>query len=284
MNFDNIIKSIDSLAPLSNAIIDIQNLFNEGQEELDINALIGLIESDAILSLNILKMANSPMYGFSTRIASIQQAVTLFGIMQVYGFIMSYAVNENIKANTEIFGFSNERFNDICNIQSALLLQWYLKIDREGAKFLAPLALIMETGKLVIAGEVSVSSYEKEFEEGFRKSTSLTNYEQETLGVNSYDLSSQVFEHWHLEPMYINVLKEIGTDEKKNGKISEYAAVLNVVITAVNLKSILSKESVLKSCRLLKEMGLSPDDFAKVALDVKRRYISELTVRKSQNT
>ena len=279
MTIEHIIDSIDSLAPLSNAILEAQELYSAGQEELDIRKLVKIIESDALLSLNILKMANSPMYGFSSRIASVSQAVTLFGIMQVYGFIMKYAVSENIKAKTEIFGFSNERFNDICNIQSALLLQWYSKINLNDARFLAPLALIMETGKLIIADEVSVTSYEKEFVAGYRKSKDINNYEKSLIGTTSYELSSTVFNHWHLEPLYIKILHELHHDEFSSETISRYVKILNVILTAVNLKSILSKESVLNACKLLKEMGLDPEAFAKVALNVKRAYISELKVR-----
>lgn len=79
MTIEHIIESIDSLAPLSNAILEVQDLYAAGQEELDIHKLVSIIESDALLSLNILKMANSPMYGFSSRITSVSQAVTLFG-------------------------------------------------------------------------------------------------------------------------------------------------------------------------------------------------------------
>ena len=147
MDLEHIFKSIDSLSPLSDAVLQVQKLFAKGQEDLEISELIAIIESDSVLSLHVLKMANSPLYGFSSKIASVSQAVTLFGIMQIYGFIMKYAVSENIKARTEVFGFSNERFNDICNIQSALLIQWYGKIDLKSAQFLSPLALIMETGK-----------------------------------------------------------------------------------------------------------------------------------------
>lgn len=283
MKIEHIIESIDSLAPLSDAIVKIQKIFADGQEELDINKLISLIESDAILSLNILKMANSPTYGFSSRIASVGQAVTLFGIMQIYGFIMKFVVSENIKAKTEVFGFSNERFNDICNIQSALLLQWYSKIDPETASFLAPLALIMETGKLIIADEVSVTSYEKEFVQGFRKSKNISNYEKVLIGTTSYELSSTVFKHWHLEPLYIKILHELNNDEYSSEKISLYVKILNVILTAVNLKSILSKESVLEACKLVKNMGLDPEEFANTALKVKRAYISELKVRQEDS-
>ena len=137
-------------------------------------------------------MANSPLYGFSNKIASVGQSVTLFGTMQVYGFIMSYVVNENIEANTKFYGLSNARFNDVCTMQSALLLQWYSKIDLEYARFLAPLALIMETGKLVLSSEIATSNYEKQIQESYKLSKNIHLFEKEQFGISSYEVSSKV--------------------------------------------------------------------------------------------
>ncbi len=279
MNYENIIKSIDSLAPLSDAIVDIQKLYTDASDELNIESLVKLIESDAMLSVNVLKMANSPIYGFSHKIASVSQAVTLFGIMQIYGFIMSYSVSQNLKVDTEIFGYSNEKFNDICNIQSALLLQWYSKIELDDARFLAPLALIMETGKLVIANEVSISSYEDEFKKGFKKSQNILAFEKEILGTTSYNLSSMVFNHWKLEPLYVSILKDLENETQASQTISKYVEILNIIITAVNIKSILTKESVLKACMMVQKMGLDANAFANTALKVKKAYIQELKQR-----
>jgi len=281
MKLEHIIESIDSLEPLSDVVIEIQDLYLEGHDSIEIDKLVKIIESDVLLSVNILKMANSPIYGFSTKIVSVSQAVTLFGIMQIYGFIMSCQINKKIKASTEIFGCTNERFNDICNIQSALLLQWYSKIDSQNARLLAPLALIMEIGKLVIANEVKLSSYEKEFKQGFQKAKSIKNYEKEIFGLSSHELSAKIFEHWYLDPLYIKILKEFDAQNNIDEDIKTYVDILKVIITAVNLKSVITKESVLKACVMLQKMNLDPDTFAKAALKVKKSYIEELKLRET---
>lgn len=282
MHQKNIVKAIDSLAPLSDAIVDIQALYTQNQDELDIKNLVALIESDAILSVKILKMANSPMYGFSNKINSVSQAVTLFGIMQIYGFILNYAIEENLKANTEIFGYSNEKFNDICNMQSALLMQWYSKIDNSDAKILSPLALIMESGKLAIACEVTSSDYEELYTEGYKKEKNIELFEKEFLGMTSYEICSEIFKHWHLEPLYVTILSELSVETYSTEKVKEYVEILRVIITAVNLKSVLTKESVIKSCKLLTKMGHNIDDFANAALNVKKSYIQELKRREKE--
>jgi len=279
IKFNNIISSIENLAPLSGATAKIQKLYIEDIENFKIDKLVSLIESDALLSVNILKIANSPIYGFSSKITMVSQAVTLFGMMQVYGFIMKDMINKTIKAKTEVYGLSNERFNDICYLQSALLMQWYGKVDLNMARFLSSLALIMESGKLMIANEVSSSDYESEFLSGFKEAKEITEYEKELLDTTSYGLSSLIFQHWHLDSEYINILKSLDLDEISDKKIQKYVDILKVVIASINMKTILSKNSVLKACKLVKSMGLNPNEFANIALNLKKSYVQELDSR-----
>ncbi|NOR58501.1 MAG: HDOD domain-containing protein, partial [Sulfurimonas sp.] len=129
MKFDAIVKRIDSLPPLSNATVFVQQLYAEGAENVDIIKLVRIIESDALLTLNILKMINAPIYGFSRKIASVSQAVTLFGTEIIYGLVMNYSILEALKANTSAYGISSTKFNDVCHLQSALMMQLYSKVD-----------------------------------------------------------------------------------------------------------------------------------------------------------
>jgi len=149
MEYKTLVDKIDALPSLSDAVIEIQELYKNGKDNIDIPQLVELIESDALLVANILKVTNSPMYGFSRKISSISQAVTLFGILQIYALIINSAVDENIKANTEVYGLSNERFNDMCHIQTAILMKWYSKVNFKDAQTLSSLVLIMESGKLI---------------------------------------------------------------------------------------------------------------------------------------
>ena len=93
MDYEALVKTIESLPPLSDTTVLIQKLYAEGAENVDIIKLVRIIESDALLTANILKMINAPIYGFSTKIASVAQAVSLFGTHTVYGLVLSYAMS-----------------------------------------------------------------------------------------------------------------------------------------------------------------------------------------------
>lgn len=278
MTYEQLVENINSLPPLSDATALIEKLYSKGVDYVDTNELIKIIESDALLTANILKMINEPFYGFSKKIVSISQAVTLFGLEKINGLVMHYAIHQNLKANTQVYGVNRDIFNDVCHLQSSLMMQWYSKIDMQKTLFLTPLALIMESGKLIIAQEIEKSDYEKEFRSGYKKCTDTAAYEDSLIGTTSYYLSGVLFNHWHLEPKYVEILK--GLDyEDESSIVYYYIEILNVVRTAVNMKEILTKKSVLKACRLIKEMGIDVDHFMRVALRIKKNYIANLKQR-----
>ena len=55
-------------------------------------AIAKVISTDQVLSAKVLKMVNSPIYGFPGRISSIQHALVLLGFNVVRGIIISTSV------------------------------------------------------------------------------------------------------------------------------------------------------------------------------------------------
>jgi len=223
-------------------------------------------------------MANAPAYGFSHKISSVAQAVSLFGIMQIRSFVMHHAIAQTIEARMDMYGISNEEFNDICNLQSALVFRWYTKIDVEEAGRISSLALVMESGKLILAKLVSESDYKEQFLEGLKECKKISDYERELFDIDSYHLASLMFKHWHMEDLFIDVFK---THEEKiqDLELKRYRDILFIVRTAINVNEILTKKSVMKASVLVKAMGLDVNHFIKSCVSVKAHYKKELEQR-----
>ncbi len=280
MTFEKIIKDIESLPPLSNAANIIQAMYISGLENINIIRLVRVIESDAMLTANILKMINAPYYGFSKKIASVAQAVSLFGTRRIHMLVIQYAVSQSLKADTSVYGFSFAQFNELCHLQSALMFQWYSKVELRDSQFLTPLALIMEAGKLVLANEIIKSDYYGEFRKAFNECEEISDYERELLGHTSYEISAKLFEHWNLEPLYVEILRSLDNADEKyriglDEKIRTYGDELDVIKTAINVKEILTEESIKKASRKVSKMGLSRDMFEKVAYRVRDAYFNQ---------
>ena len=273
MKFDDIVNSVESLPPLSDTSIIVQQLYAEGAENVDIIKLVKAIESDALLAANILKMINAPLYGFSRRIASVSQAVTLFGTQIVYGLVVSYAIHEAVKANLRPYGTTNKQFNEICHMQSALMIQWYSKIDLRHAQFLAPLSLMMESGKLVVCQEVIKNLNVKTFHDGLSEAQNIAAYENSILETSSYYISGLLFEHWNLEPLYVDMLKGLDFEyESESEKMDYYIDTLDVIRTAVNVKAVLTDESIKEASIIVSDLGLDVEHFEKVAYRIRDNY------------
>src|SRR3990167_3340217 len=190
----------------------------------------------------------------------------------VYGLVLKYAIGELLRADTEIYGLDNKRFNDVCQLQSTLMMQWYSRVDLRHAQIMTSLALIMESGKLVLANEVMKSSYIKKFTIGYKNAKNITEYEHNLLGTTTYYLSALLFEHWKFEKLYVEILKDLDFETEVSPKVKSYIDSIDVIRVAINVKNILTADSIKDACDIVEEIGLDVNDFKRIALRVKEQY------------
>jgi len=277
MTYEDLVKNIDDMPPLSKVATVIQGLYAHGARNVDVRKLIRMIEADVMLTANILKTINSPYYGFKNRIASISQAVTLLGTQQMYSLVIQYAISKHLEADTTIYGFNNAQFNEMCILQSSLMMQWYSKIDLRDTHILTSLALIMESGKIIISKELMGSDYREEYRKGFLACENIPKFEQEFLSTSSYFLSALLFEHWNLTPLYSLILKNLDReqseyDEDVDHIIQQYIEAIDVIRTAINLKEVLTDQSIHKAAKKVEAMDLDAKRFETVAQRIKKKY------------
>jgi HD-like signal output (HDOD) protein len=61
-------------------------------DDADVKEIVNLIRSDTALSSELLRIVNSPMYGFSGRVGSIQIAVSLLGFTTIKSFALTVSM------------------------------------------------------------------------------------------------------------------------------------------------------------------------------------------------
>ncbi|SFV59549.1 hypothetical protein MNB_SM-7-108 [hydrothermal vent metagenome] len=273
VTFRDIVNHIQTLPPLSPNTLRIRDLYRDGAENVNVIKLIRLIESDATLAANVLKFVNAPKYGFAKKISSVSQAVTLLGTEIIHGIVVDKAMQERLGANVSAYGITNIQFNDMCHLQSSMIIQWYSIVDMRVAHFLAPLALIMELGKLVIAKEVAQSAYTATFRRGLAEVSNVEAYEYDLFDTTSYYISALLFEHWNLDSRFVEILKIMDFEDKKaEERMEYYRDILDVVRTAINVKGILTQKSINNAVKKVQKMKLSESTFLHVANRMKRMY------------
>ncbi len=258
MGFDSIVKHIESLPPLPESVRKIERLYAQGDP--DMRALVKIVEEDPVLTADILARVNSPLYSFSKNMISVMQAATLFGTALLRGFILSSYASNTFKIDMNPYGVSNETFQEVSILQSAIMFQWYMGVDVERAKRLIPISFLMEMGKVIIAKEVAESSYVKEFLEMLDEN-GTTETERIFTDMTSAEVAALLFEHWSFNEIYINSMRYLDDPIKAPEEYVLFVEALDVVRTCVNVKEIMSEKSFKEAKQKVMQYGLPLDRF-----------------------
>jgi HD-like signal output (HDOD) protein len=190
-----LIRGLDQLPPFSPVLNKL--LATMAGEEVSFARVAALIESDAVLAGNVLKVVNSALYGFRGTVNSVRHAVAILGADKLRNLALGFSVARMWTHVPASEGWSGSKFNHhslAVGILSDLLAQRAEAPYPEGA-FVA--GLLHDIGKLLIANSVPA-----EFggilwllKEG---GANETECEMEMLGTTHAELSGLALERWNL--------------------------------------------------------------------------------------
>ena len=267
---ESILKKIKTLPPLDDTVIQIQRI--HADENSSINDLTKVVEKDPMLTANILRSANSPLYGFSQEITTIARAISLFGMATIRGFALSSAIRKSFSINLEPYSITGQDFLNISIMQNTLMYHWYSKINPKKLEVLSPASFMLEVGKIVLAHELVENNQDIEFKEKIKKITSsvdLALLETEIFDMTNEEVTAKIFEQWNLETELINSILYSNNPEEAPDHIKEYARALKVVKTAVNIFNQLDDVSINNATLLINEYGFDRDTFLMAVSKVK---------------
>ncbi len=259
---NTIIKKIKSLPPLDDTVVMIQRISTDKNSSMQ--DLVKVVEKDPMLTANILKSANSPLYGFSKEIKNIGHAISLFGMATIRGFALSSAIKDNIKINLEPYGIDNHKFVDISSIQSVLMFKWYSKVNRSMLDILQPASFMMEVGKLIISHELIEQGRDKDFENAIAQDPTLENLielEKDMVGFTNEEITAKIFEQWNLESELIESIQFSNDPYLASEYIQNFSKALHVIKNSANIFGLLGEAQVQNSLDLLNEYDLSTDTY-----------------------
>lgn len=260
---DYISKRIKSLPPLNQTTIEIQKICND--ENASMKDLAKVVEKDPMLTANILKSANSPLYGFSREVSSVDRAVNLFGMTTIKGFALNAAVKNSFKIDLSAYGINEAKFAQISTTQNMLAINWLSKAGERLKKVAIPASFLLEIGKIIISAELIESKKALEFKTGLSNINdvyALRDYEKQFLGVSSEEVTSIIFDKWNLEIDMIDAIYYSLNPENASPDMKQNAYVLNIVSSLVNIFGAFKEENVLKCVKLARNNILLDDKLA----------------------
>lgn len=230
---ESLFTRIKSLPPLPESTARIQAICSDPDSSL--GDLAKVVEQDPMLTANLLKAANSPLYGFSREIKTLMQAVSLFGMATVRGFALASAVKNSLKIDLSPYGLSTDRFADLSQEQNALMVRWYSHVNRPMLDILSPAAFLVGIGRVVLAQEILKNGQSAHFGALKEELGSFEAAEEALFNLRYEDVSAEVFQHWRFEPVMIEAIRASADPMSATPEIRPYGIALTVVQRAINL-------------------------------------------------
>ncbi len=149
MTSTNILEKIESLPPLPKTIIEIEEFRKKlNKEAID---LLEIIEKDALIISTLLKISNSAMFGFRSKVETPSRAINLLGINFTISIAIGGTVQNLLMTSLEPYAITSDDFMKASNISSTLASLWLSKIDIDLKEEIILPALLQETGKFILS-------------------------------------------------------------------------------------------------------------------------------------
>jgi len=257
---EEILKKIKQLPPLPESAMQIEAVYQNPDSSF--NDMVKILEKDPLLTADILKAANSPLYGFSREINAISQAVGLFGMGTVRGFALASIVKKSFTLDLSPYGINNDMFSALSKKQHALMTSWCIRKENRLLGILSPAAFLVEIGKVLIAQQIIADNKEAEFSEALKELGNVEAAERKIVGVDTPEVSATIFSQWKFEAGLIDVIRNCqNPDNADSDDDKRAAAILDVVRVAVPINGTITEKSIADAKELITKYNLNMESF-----------------------
>lgn len=230
VKLEHVLKRVETLPILPTSAMRVMSLTKN--PDIDVNALADLIGQDPALAASILRQANSALYGYARRIASLAEAVVLLGFQTIYSLTLSAAVAPMLK--TELTGYCLDQEGLwkhsllVGLISRKLCRRLHLPIGETA--FTA--GLLHDIGKLILSIYVQeVGGYLlKKIEQ---QKLSYVEMEQKVIGFDHATVGGFIIKHWNLPEPLVDAITHHHHPEKSVAE-PVLAAVIHVANVLAN--------------------------------------------------
>ena len=256
---DAILKQIKQLPPLPDTALRIEAVYQDPNSTFE--DMVKILEKDPLLTADILKSANSPLYGFSREITSIAQAVSLFGMGTIRGFALASIISKSFDLDLSPYNISPSQYSRHSENQNALITGWYVRKNPKILGILSPAAFLVDIGKVLIARQLLSDNLVERFKELIAKDGDIKAAEEACVETSTAAVSAAIFDHWRFEEALIDTIRYSDTPSECDESIKQAVRSLYIIRTAIKLDGSISDESISAAKALVEHYALDMESF-----------------------
>ncbi len=202
MKFDEILDKVKKIPPAPQILPQLLNLL--GDEDADLNDIIHLINVDASLTAQVLKLSNSSYFGVTKKIHEIQEAIQRIGFQEVFKLVITICSKGVLDQAVESYGIEKGQLWENAIAAAFCMENMSHKIDESPSNAYI-IGILHHIGKLII-NQVAHDQYSIVLSKVKNEGIDLIKAEQEVLGYTHADLGAALLERWKFsESVYLPI-------------------------------------------------------------------------------
>lgn len=184
-----------------------------GDKDYKVDDVISLLSTDAGIAADVLRLANSPLFGVTRKVASLTHATNLLGIKRIRTLVMGRCMVDSVnQRGTGLIDISYYwRRSLATGVLSARFAEHVVPKLREEA-FMS--GLLCDVGVAVLAKALPSQYGPIAKNYAPQKGADLIALERQTLGTTHPEVSAMVLERWSLPDCMIGAVRHHHDHEK----------------------------------------------------------------------
>ena len=162
------------------------------------------IQKDPDLTARLLRLANSPFFGFASRLSTVAEAVSLLGIQQIQDMIVASSVLEQFKGVPDQFVNKDSFWRHSLAVGiAARLIAMERRLPKPDKFFVA--GLLHDVGRLVLLSQAAEWA-QAVFELYGRERILLRDAEKQVLGYDHQQIAAELLQSWSYPPVLVQAV------------------------------------------------------------------------------
>lgn len=254
----NKLQSVSNLPPIPKVLQEISQLFNS--PDISARKVEMMVEKDPSLTLKVLSVANSPLYGLRRNVTSIKTAVVLLGMTEIKSIVTSIRMAATMKMKSDKY-FNPDKFLNHSMVVGMLAQRMSkdLGFNFEGDGFVA--GMLHDMGILIIH-EYLANEFLQIVGYSIQNQTTFLEAEYKVLGLSHQEIGEFLTDKWSLPSVLSDALQfhHIPSKSKENNFLTAVLHVADYATCKFNMPGITWDENYIFDDSIIELLNfLSPE-------------------------
>lgn len=254
-----LLKNIDAIPALPESVQEVERVYHDKDSTFE--DLQHVIEKDPLLTADILRAANAPLYGLKRQITNVQQAVSLLGRDAVRSFALKSAIDSSFTINLSPYAMTKEQFSFACERQLALAINWLIRTHPKHLAYLAPASFLVDLGRVIISKTLLEEGNAEKIQDALDEGHDIAQAEKLACGVQTTDVTATLFNHWNFDPETIHLIRYSDDPEGTYDDEREMAAELKAIRETVMPNGEITEASTATAKETIEEFNLDLEGY-----------------------